>query len=55
MKINKGVEAMTRRRTSHDPDFRISSERILKLGKREITLHLDFWFKVKKTQTGERP
>jgi hypothetical protein len=55
MKINKGVEAMTRRRKSHDPDFRISSERILKLGKREIVLHLDFWFKVKKTQIGESP
>jgi len=55
MKINKGVEAMTRRRQSHEPDFRVSSERILKLGRKEITLHLDFWFKIKKTQTGETP
>lgn len=54
MKINKGVEAMTRRRKSHDPNFRVSSERILKLGNKEITLHLDFWFKVRKTQNGER-
>ena len=54
MEINKGVTAM-RRRKSHDPDFRISSERILKLGNKEITFHLDFWFKVKENKTGETP
>jgi hypothetical protein len=55
MKINKGVEAMTRRRKSYVPDFKISSERVLRLGNKEYTFYLDFWFKVKKLKSGERP
>jgi hypothetical protein len=52
MQINKGVQAMLRGRKSYDPDFKISSERVLKLGKQEIRYHLTFWFKVTK-QSGE--
>jgi hypothetical protein len=54
MKINKGIEAMTRGRKDQDPDFRFSSTRVLKLGKREIHLNLDFSFVItKKTNRGE--
>jgi hypothetical protein len=47
MKINKGIEVMTRRNSYDEPDFRISSERVLKLGNKQIKFHLDFWFRVK--------
>jgi len=48
MKLNKSVETMTRRKRSHDPDFGISSERILRFRNKEYTFRLDFWIKVKK-------
>tara|TARA_B000000437_G_scaffold104041_1_gene75569 strand:+ start:938 stop:1105 length:168 start_codon:yes stop_codon:yes gene_type:complete len=53
MKLNKSVETMTRRKRSHDPDFRISSERILKLWGREYNFHLDLWFSTKSLKSGE--
>tara|TARA_B100000073_G_scaffold73779_1_gene55455 strand:- start:1215 stop:1379 length:165 start_codon:yes stop_codon:yes gene_type:complete len=48
MKLNKSVETMTRRKKTHDPDFGISSNRVLKFRGKEYTFHLDLWFKVKK-------
>jgi hypothetical protein len=53
MKLNKSVETMTRRKRSHDPDFRISSERVLRIWNKEFIFHLDFWFKVKEIKSGE--
>jgi len=49
MQINKGVQAMTRGRKSYDPDFKISSERVLKLGQKEIRYHFSFWFRITTT------
>tara|TARA_A200000159_G_scaffold2987_1_gene3082 strand:+ start:4130 stop:4300 length:171 start_codon:yes stop_codon:yes gene_type:complete len=48
MKLNKSVETMTRGKRSHDPDFRISSDRVLRFRGKEFTFHLDLWFQVKK-------
>jgi hypothetical protein len=53
MKINKGVQAMIRGRKLEDPDFKISSKKILKVGNLEIQYDLNFWFKVRKIQSGE--
>jgi len=50
MQINKGVDAMIRGRKSYDPDFKISSEKVLKLGQREIRYHFSFSFKITNTQ-----
>jgi len=53
MKLNKSVETMTRGKRSHDPDFRISSERVLRFRNKEFTFHLDLWFTTKNLASGE--
>jgi hypothetical protein len=44
---------MTRRKESHEPDFRISSKRFLKLGKRVIHFNLDLFIINTEEKSGE--
>lgn len=54
MRINKSVEAMKRQKEFYAPNFKISSEKILKLGNRQFHFCFNFWFKIKNTsQLGE--
>jgi len=53
MKLNRSVKTMTRRNESHEPDFRISSKRFLKLGNREINFNFDLFIIRTEKESGE--